>query len=87
MKGVQSMAINVHTSEKVYRELANSDQRLSDNMVEKVVSLQKKYQEHGEELDLMDFLGSEKIVKKKHEDAKEHLEKIIRKKKYENTIK
>lgn len=81
------MAINVHTSEKVYRELANSDQRLSDNMVEKVVSLQKKYQEHGEELDLMDFLGSEKIVKKKYEDAKEHLEKIIRKKKYENTIK
>lgn len=81
------MAFNVHTSEKVYRDLANSDQRLSDNMVEKVVSLQKKYQEYGEELDFMDFFGSENIVKKKYEDAKEHLEKIIRKKKYENTIK
>lgn len=78
------MVINVHTSEKIYRDLANSDQQLSENMIEQVVSLQKKYQEHSEELDFMDFLGSEKMVKKKYEEAKEYLEKIVRKNKYEN---
>ena len=81
------MATNIHTSEKIYKDLANSDQQLSDNTIEQVISLQKKYQEYGEELDFMDFLGSEKMVKKKYEEAKEYLEKIVRKKKYENTVK
>lgn len=81
------MTINIHTSEEVYRNLSNSNQQLSDDIVEQVISLQKKYKEQGEELDFMDFLGTEKIVRKKYEEAEEHLEKIVRKKRYENAIK
>lgn len=81
------MAINIHTSEEVYRNLSNSNQQLSDDIVEQVIFLQKKYQEQGEELDFMDFLGTEKMVRKKYEEAEEYLEKIVRKKRYENTIK
>lgn len=89
------MKTNIHTSETIYRMLVNEDKKrgriLSDNIVESVILLQRKYKENDEELDLMDFLGTDEEVLPKCEYAEMILNNRIRRKnfiqKYESTVK
>ena len=82
------MAINSHTSDEVYRKMAsNSERKLPKSTIERVISLQSEYCEQGDSIDYMDFLGTNEEVLKRCSDAEKHLLQIIRRKKYESTIK
>ena len=80
------METNIHTSETIYRMLVNEDKKegriLSDNTVESVIRLQRKYKENDEEFDIMDFFGTDEEVLHKCEYAEMILNNRIMRKNF-----
>ena len=79
---------DIHTDALIYRTTVLSvGFRLSEDTVERVVDIQKRYQRQGHSIDFMDFLvDDEKEVLRRCDEAENYLLTLTARRTYEDRV-
>ena len=79
---------DIHTDALIYRTTVLSEGlKLSEETVERVVDIQKRYQRQGHAIDFMDFLlDDENEVNRRCEEAERYLLTVTARRPYEDRI-
>ncbi len=79
---------DIHTDALIYRTTVLSEGfRLSEDTVERVVDIQKRYQRQGHSIDFMDFLvDDEKEVLRRCDEAENYLLTLTARRTYEDRV-